>query len=289
MNNCVTIAVESKFKQSRRNFSGFNGIRTPGLCVCAGVLYQLSYADPYTGGRPIYWVHQPVKGMKHRMKWCELQKYKWHEHVAIAVESQFKQSRRSLKKIFWGLSLMNSLSDGLSTDRSADWLTGQIADSDWLDNWLVNLLLTDWLLTDWFIKLDDWLNGWLTNWLTEWLSVWSTYSLTNWLAGWLTDWLTGWLIHWSTNCMTDGTVDWPTEWLSNFLTAWMSHWLAIVDWLLLCAELVGNRGGLNQIEPNDYNFIPPSQLVFSDFNGQALLAPNVRIWFLIHYIPPFLR
>ena len=58
---------------------------------------------------------------------------------------------------------------------------------------------------------------------------------------------------------------------------------------LLCAELVGNRGGLNQIEPNDYNFIPPSQLVFSDFSGQALLAPNVRIWFLIHYIPPFLR
>ena len=27
-----------------------------------------------TGGRPIYWAHQPVKGMKHRMKWSSLYK-----------------------------------------------------------------------------------------------------------------------------------------------------------------------------------------------------------------------
>ena len=33
---------------------------------------------------PIYWVHQPVKGMKHRMKWCELPEYKWNEYVTIA-------------------------------------------------------------------------------------------------------------------------------------------------------------------------------------------------------------
>ena len=46
---------------------------------------SLSYEDPYTGGRPIYWVHQPVKGMKHRMKWCELREYKWNEYVTIAV------------------------------------------------------------------------------------------------------------------------------------------------------------------------------------------------------------
>ena len=36
------------------------------------VLYQLSYEDPYTESRPIYWFHQPTKGMKHRMKWCEV-------------------------------------------------------------------------------------------------------------------------------------------------------------------------------------------------------------------------
>ena len=53
----------------KKVFRGFNGIRTRGLCVRAAVLYQLSYEDPYTGGRPIYWVHQPVKGMKHRMKY----------------------------------------------------------------------------------------------------------------------------------------------------------------------------------------------------------------------------
>ena len=84
---------ESQFKQLRKSpkkkgFRGFSGIRTRGLCVSAVVLYQpelwrpihwrpanlLSsstrerndYEDPYTGGRPIYWVHQPVKGMKHR-------------------------------------------------------------------------------------------------------------------------------------------------------------------------------------------------------------------------------
>ena len=49
---------------------------------------SLSYEDPYAGGRPIYWVHQPVKGMKHRMKWCELREYKWNEHVTIAVNAE---------------------------------------------------------------------------------------------------------------------------------------------------------------------------------------------------------
>ena len=52
-------------------FQGFSRIRTCGLCVPIAVLYQLSYEDPYTG--PIYSVRQPVKGLKHRMKWCELQ------------------------------------------------------------------------------------------------------------------------------------------------------------------------------------------------------------------------
>ena len=69
----------------KKVFRGFNGIRTRDLCVSAAVLSQLSYEDPYTGGWPIYWVHQPVKGMKHWMKWCELREYKWKEYVTIAV------------------------------------------------------------------------------------------------------------------------------------------------------------------------------------------------------------
>ena len=84
-------------------FRGFNGIRTRGFCVRAAVLYQLSYEDPYTRRRLIYWVHQPVKGMKHRMKWCGPREYKWNECVTIAVESQFKQLRSSpKKKVFQG-------------------------------------------------------------------------------------------------------------------------------------------------------------------------------------------
>ena len=50
----------------KKVFRGFSGIRTRGLCVRAAVLHQLSYEHPYTGRRQIYWVHQPVKGMKHR-------------------------------------------------------------------------------------------------------------------------------------------------------------------------------------------------------------------------------
>ena len=50
---------------------------------------------PYTRSWPIYWVHQPVKGMKHQIKLCELREYKWNEYVTIAVELQFKQLRNS--------------------------------------------------------------------------------------------------------------------------------------------------------------------------------------------------
>ena len=56
-------------------FSGFNGIRTHGLCVSAAVLHQLSYEDPYVGNE---------------MEWniwilCELRTYEWNEDVIIAV------------------------------------------------------------------------------------------------------------------------------------------------------------------------------------------------------------
>ena len=87
-------------KARKKGFRGFNGIRTRGLCVNAAVLSQLSYEDPYTGDRPIYWVHQPVKGMKHRMKWCELREYKWNEYVTENVPKRvilsriYKQVRR---------------------------------------------------------------------------------------------------------------------------------------------------------------------------------------------------
>ena len=76
----------SNYEIARKKvFRGFNGIRIRGLCVRAEVLYQLSYEDPYTGGRAIYWVHQIVKGMKHRMKWCKLREYKWNEYVTVVV------------------------------------------------------------------------------------------------------------------------------------------------------------------------------------------------------------
>ena len=37
----------------KKEFRGFNRIRTLGLCVRAALLYQLSYEDPYMENRPI--------------------------------------------------------------------------------------------------------------------------------------------------------------------------------------------------------------------------------------------
>ena len=102
-NEYVTIAVNRNLSNCeiarKKVFRGFNGIRTRGLCVSAAVLSQLSYEDPYTGGWPIYWVHQPVKGMKHWMKWCELREYKWNEYVTIAVNRNLSSPLLPYKSI----------------------------------------------------------------------------------------------------------------------------------------------------------------------------------------------
>ena len=43
----------SNCKLTRKKFRDLNVIPTHGLYVSAAVLYQLSYEDPYTEGRPI--------------------------------------------------------------------------------------------------------------------------------------------------------------------------------------------------------------------------------------------
>ena len=54
----MTIAVNRNLSNcensAKKDFQGFNGIRTRGLCVSAAVLSQLSYEDPYAGGWQIY-------------------------------------------------------------------------------------------------------------------------------------------------------------------------------------------------------------------------------------------
>ena len=98
---------ESQFKQLRNSpkkkfFGASTGFEPVASALALQCSTSLSYEDPYTGGWPIYWVHQPVKGMKHSMKWCELREYmKWIcDHRS---ESQFKQLRNSPKKSFAGL------------------------------------------------------------------------------------------------------------------------------------------------------------------------------------------
>ena len=49
-----------------------------------------------------YWVHQPVKGMKHRTKWRELREHKWNEYVTIAVNRNLSKKKNN-KKLFFGL------------------------------------------------------------------------------------------------------------------------------------------------------------------------------------------
>ena len=107
-NEYVTIAVNRNLNNCENSpkkvFRGFKGIRTRGLCVSAAVLSQLSYEDPYTGGWPIYWIHQPMKGTKHWMKWCELREYKWNEYVTIVVNRNLNNCENSPKKKFFGAS-----------------------------------------------------------------------------------------------------------------------------------------------------------------------------------------
>ena len=107
-NEYVTIAVNRNFsnceKDRKKGFRGFNGIRPVASALALQYSTSLSYEDPYTGGLPIYWIHQPVKGMKHRMKWCELREYKWNEYVTIAVNRNLSNCEKDRKKKDFGAS-----------------------------------------------------------------------------------------------------------------------------------------------------------------------------------------
>ena len=68
----MTIAVNRNLsnceKARKKGFGASTGFEPVASALALQCSTSLSYEDPYTGGRPIYWVHQPVKGMKHRMK-----------------------------------------------------------------------------------------------------------------------------------------------------------------------------------------------------------------------------
>ena len=103
-------------------FSGFNGIRTHGLCVSAAVLHQLSYEDPYVGSRPIYWIHRTRErnetyeyyvncGHTNEMKMWSLQLWLRFKQSQIKPEKCFRgfsgirqkieQSYSSSKPLYW--------------------------------------------------------------------------------------------------------------------------------------------------------------------------------------------
>ena len=65
---------ESQFKQLRKSpekkdFGASTGFESVASALALQCSTSLSYEDPYTGGRPIYWVHQPVKGV-HIISFC---------------------------------------------------------------------------------------------------------------------------------------------------------------------------------------------------------------------------
>ena len=108
----VTIAVNrnlsncKKARKKKRDFRASTGFEPLASALALQCSTSLSYEDPYTGGRPIYWVHQPVKGMKHRMKWCELREYKWIEYGTIAVNRNLSNCEKARKK---SISVLSSL------------------------------------------------------------------------------------------------------------------------------------------------------------------------------------
>ena len=105
-NEYVTIAVNYNLsnceKARKKDFGASTGFKPVASALALQCSTSLSYEDPYTGGWPIYLVHQPVKGVKHRMKWCELQEYKWNEYVTIAVNRNLSNCEKARKKGFWG-------------------------------------------------------------------------------------------------------------------------------------------------------------------------------------------
>ena len=59
----------------------------------------------YMESKPIYWIHQPMKGMKHRMTWCELRKIqmKWRcDHCSWNRNLSSCGSSLTKKEDFWG-------------------------------------------------------------------------------------------------------------------------------------------------------------------------------------------
>ena len=108
----VTIAVNrnlSNCKKARKKDSGAStGFEPVASALALQCSTSLSYEDPHTGGRPIYWVHQPVKGMKHGMKWCELREYKWNEYVTIAVNRNLSNCEKAREKGFRGFNAIRT-------------------------------------------------------------------------------------------------------------------------------------------------------------------------------------
>ena len=101
-NEYVTIAVNRNLsnceKARKKEFRGFNGIRTRGLCVSAAVLYQPEL------WRPIHWRPANLLSSSARernetqneMMWTAGIQMKWVcDHRS---ESQFRQLRKSSKK-----------------------------------------------------------------------------------------------------------------------------------------------------------------------------------------------
>ena len=106
-NEYVTIAVNRNLsnceKARKKGFRGFYGIRTPGLCVSAAVLYQPEL------WRPIHWRPANLLSSSTRernetqneMMWTAIIQLKWVcDHRS---ESQFNQMRKSPKKRISGL------------------------------------------------------------------------------------------------------------------------------------------------------------------------------------------
>ena len=115
-NEYVTIAVNRNLsnceKARKKGFRGFNGIRTRGLCVSAAVLYQPEL------WRPICWRPANLLSSSTRernethwneMMWTAGIQMKWVcDHRS---ESQFKQLRKSPKKISFCVSFLSRVDE----------------------------------------------------------------------------------------------------------------------------------------------------------------------------------
>ena len=136
---------ESQFKQLRNSpkkkiFGASTGFEPAASALALQRSPSWAMKTHTLEGWPIYWVHQPVKGMKHWMKWCELREYKWNEYVTIAGNHNLSNCENSHILISFVFPQFISVSFSVSFLSRVDELNKSNQRALWANLWMQNII-----------------------------------------------------------------------------------------------------------------------------------------------------